>query len=524
LKSSYANYSYLLRIVILFILYFTTARIGLSLDAVSNFATLIWLPTGISIAALLIFGYRLWPAVTLGAFFANLVNGASPMVALGISVGNTMEAVTAVYLLRRFIGFQNTLNKLKDVTGFIIIASILSPVISATIGVGSLLIGQVITSTAFFGTWLAWLLGDMISALLITPLILVWYEKPKVRLRPKRVIEIGGLLSLLIVVAAIVFRGFLGVEKINLPLTFLVFPPLIWASLRFSQREVITTIFALTILATISTIEGLGSFGSSNLTSSLLFLQSFIGTISITCMILSAAISERNQLERRKDDFIHTASHELKTPITTIKGYTQILAKLFRKDSKPKIYLTRMEYQVDRLTGLINDLLDISRIQTNKLELHREIFNLTELIEGVSQDMKQISKKHRITIKSTSQQFILADKFRIGQVLINLISNAIKFSPSNAQIIIRTERKKGMLIVSIQDRGVGIPDENLEKIFEPFYKSDGQSRNSYAGLGLGLYISSEIIKRHGGDMWAESPQKKGSTFFFTLPLKHNERG
>src|SRR5947199_7367290 len=162
--------AYLGDILALFAIYFTTARLGLSLNAVSGFATLVWLPSGIAVAALLLFGYRLWPGILLGAFLVNLFNGAPAFVALGIGLGNTLEALVGTYLLKR-TGFSLALDRLRDVLVLVLLAMPLSAMVSATIGVSSLFLGKVVTFASYYPTWRAWWIGAVVSILMVTPFL-----------------------------------------------------------------------------------------------------------------------------------------------------------------------------------------------------------------------------------------------------------------------------------------------------------------------------------------------------------------
>lgn len=228
-------------------------------------------------------------------------------------------------------------------------------------------------------------------------------------------------------------------------------------------------------------------------------------------------ISERMELERRKDEFISTASHELKTPITTIKGYTQILYNYFEPDEKASYYLKKMDAQVNRLTTLVNDLLDVSKIQAGKLEFDIEAFDINELVEDIVEDLAQTTERHQIVVDSKGDGTVRADKYRISQVLINFLSNAIKYSPQADKIFVQTQSTAETVSVSVQDFGIGITKSNLSKIFERFFQIGSHIRPSFSGLGLGLYISTEIVKRHGGEIKVESEKGKGSTFIFILP-------
>lgn len=229
-------------------------------------------------------------------------------------------------------------------------------------------------------------------------------------------------------------------------------------------------------------------------------------------------ISERMELERRKDDFIGMASHELKTPLTSIKVFTQLLQKQFGEYLETSKYLGRMNDQVDRLTLLINDLLDVSKIQAGKLSLRYEPFLLQELIEEIIENMQPTSPNHTIHLAKSEDIQIIGDRDRLGQVLVNLLSNATKYSPDNKEVNVWVSKQEDQVTISVQDHGIGIGQEHLHKLFDRFYRVYDADEITYPGLGIGLYISHEIVKRHGGSMHVESVLGEGSTFSFTIPL------
>jgi len=506
----------IVRIIILFVIYFITARIGLTLDAVSGFATLIWLPTGISLAAVLLYGFRIWPGIFLGAFFANFFNGAPAPVALGIGVGNTLEALMAAFLLKK-VNFDYSLSHLLDALMLIVVAAITSTMISATVGVSSLLLGGVISHSDYQSTWLAWWVGDMLSNLVIAPFLLVW-SIPS-RFNSKSIIESVLSILILIIMGIGVFGGGFGVDTNHLPITHLLFPPLIWITLRLGIKETTLATLLLSTIAVLATMAGFGPFISEDLSLGLLFLQSFIAVVAATTLILNSLISEKRSFEKRKDEFIGIASHELRTPLATVKGYIQIMQSSFQKSRKINlgIYLSKMENQIDSLTRLINDLLDVSKIQTDKLDLRIEKFNILPLVKDIIRDMQRLTPEHKILLEGNTEAVIFADKYRISQVLMNLISNAIKFSSENKKIIVRIHESKDSISISVKDFGPGIPGADHKRIFERFFQA--AKTDSSSGLGLGLYISSQIIKKHQGKIWVESKVGKGTTFTFKLPLK-----
>lgn len=236
-------------------------------------------------------------------------------------------------------------------------------------------------------------------------------------------------------------------------------------------------------------------------------------------------ITERKALERQKDDFLGIASHELKTPVTSIKAYGQVLELIFRKkgDIKAAEQLTKMDAQVDKLSNLIGDLLDVTKIQSGRLQFHEEYFDFNELVNEILDEMQHTSEKHQLIKKLDKTKSVFGDRDRIGQVITNLISNAIKYSPHADKIVIATKVKSQDVTLSVQDFGVGIPKEKQDKVFEQFFRVSGPKQDTFPGLGLGLYISSEIIKREGGRIWVESTEGKGSTFCFSLPFKAKKR-
>jgi PAS domain S-box-containing protein len=232
-------------------------------------------------------------------------------------------------------------------------------------------------------------------------------------------------------------------------------------------------------------------------------------------------ISERKELEKRKDEFISIVSHELKTPITTLKGFTQLLKRQLEKQGmdEPVISLSKMEKQINNLTKLIEELLDVSKIQVGKLAYAEEAVDIDVLIHDIAETIQHISPTHMISIQGASRRKILGDSDRLGQVFTNLITNAIKYSPEADTVDIDIVSSQDSVIISIRDYGVGIPKEHRSKIFDRFYRVYDDTAKTFPGLGMGLYISHEIIQRHGGEITVESEEGKGSTFTVTLPFQ-----
>lgn len=231
-------------------------------------------------------------------------------------------------------------------------------------------------------------------------------------------------------------------------------------------------------------------------------------------------IDEQKQLQRQKDDFLGIASHELKTPVTSIKAYAQVLGAMLAKEGEHKKaeMVLRMDAQINRLTNLIGDLLDVTKINSGRLQFNKTWFDFNEALQETVEDLQHTTQKHKLIQKFSKTGKIFSDKDRISQVITNLITNAIKYSPHTDTIIISTHRENNEAIVCVQDFGIGIPEDKKDRVFEQFYRVSGNKQHTFPGLGLGLYISSEIIKREGGRMWVNSIEGKGSTFCFALPV------
>jgi signal transduction histidine kinase len=229
---------------------------------------------------------------------------------------------------------------------------------------------------------------------------------------------------------------------------------------------------------------------------------------------------ETLELMNKKDEFISVVSHELKTPVTSLKIYTQILhdESIKEGDTKKESMLARMGIQVNKLISLINDLLDTYKLQDGQLKYVKEDFELNELVKEIVGKMQKIKNTKKIFLQTEGLFEVHADRDRIGQVLSSLLSNALKYSDSGDEIIVKTEKQNGKVICSIRDNGIGIAPDQQAKIFERFYRASGENLHTYPGLGLGLYISKEIIEKHNENIWVESNEGKGTVFYFSLAL------
>jgi PAS domain S-box-containing protein len=228
-------------------------------------------------------------------------------------------------------------------------------------------------------------------------------------------------------------------------------------------------------------------------------------------------VTNRRKLMKQKDEFISIASHELKTPITSLKASIQLLNRMKNDPSSPMFpkLIEQAGKSLQKLNSLVNDLLNVNRIAQGQLSLRKTTFNLAEMIEECCQLVH--STTHHVDIKGNLDLMVYADEQRIDQVVVNMVNNAIKYATDSKQIDIIIEKIDGAAKVSVKDNGPGIAAEKIPYLFDRYYRAD-YSGVQFSGLGLGLYISADIIKKHGGEIGVDTEPGKGSTFWFTLPI------
>ncbi len=234
---------------------------------------------------------------------------------------------------------------------------------------------------------------------------------------------------------------------------------------------------------------------------------------------LREEIEFRKVAEQKKDEFISIASHELKTPMTTIKGYIQMVERSLDKNdiATVRTRLHKVQNQVEKLNLLIADLLDISKIESGKLKFNRQYFCFDHLLDHVIEIMQTSNPEIKIIKQNSLEQKIYGDEMRLEQVVINFFTNAIKYAPDSHQIEIKSELRGEELYFGVRDFGIGMSEEHRKKVFEKFYRIE-ETSSRFQGLGIGLYICQEIIDRHDGTIGVDSIENEGSEFYFTLPL------
>src|SRR5438874_1097941 len=316
-------------LVVLAAVYFAAGKLGLKLADVNASATAIWPSTGISLAAFLILGYRVWPAILAGAFLVNLTTAGSAVTSLAIAAGNTLEGVVGSYLVTRFAAGKQAFQRAQHIFKFAVLAGMVSPMISATVGVTTLAVAGLASWKIYGSIWSTWWLGDAVGGVVVTPLVLLWCENPRVHWSREQITELALLFLGLFSTGWIVFGGRFDFSVKNYPLEYLCIPFLVWAAFRFGRRKAVTAIFALAAIATWGTAHGFGPFARVSQNTSLLLLQAFIGVMAVTSMALAAEFSEH----KRADEYVRQLA--VTDPLTGLANYRRLLDAL---DSEIKRY------------------------------------------------------------------------------------------------------------------------------------------------------------------------------------------
>ena len=518
--------------------YVIVAHAGLSFDALAGFATLVWPPTGIALAALLLLGYRYWPGILIGASVANLIAGAPVAVALAIGGGNTFEALLAVYLLRRVPRFTTTLETIPAVVGLIVLAGMVSTMVSATIGVGALYLGDLVAAAQVRETWRAWWVGDLVGALLVAPVLLVWSEVPRTRFRTHWSEKVALGAGIVVVSLLTFFNELPWIPTLMTPFhqADLLLAVLIWAAFRFGQRGVVSAILLLSVAAIGATTMGFGPFVVPGLRESLLSLQTFMAIVATTFLLLGAAMAERRaaldrareltevaeRADRAKSDFLAVMSHELRTPLTAIAGYAELLRSGIYGPlaGSQRKAMDRIERSERDLLGLIDAVLTFVKLEKGELMVRSEEVPVTDAFDAVEPLIGPDVREKRVVVERAlagPRLAVQADRKGLEQILGNLVSNASKFTADGGVITLGAERVDGRVRIWVRDTGVGIADEDMHRVFQPFFQVESGTTRRFGGIGLGLTIARDLAHRMGGDVTIAPAEGGGTMASVILP-------
>src|SRR6266481_2667801 len=380
---------------ILAVIYFIAGKLGLMLASLHASASPVWPPAGIALAALILLGYRAWPAIFVGAFLVNVTTAGNVATSFAIATGNTFEALVGTWLVNRFAGGTNVFDRLQGVFKFALAAGI-STIISPAFGVTSLGVAGFADWTNYGAIWLTWWLGDATGDLVFTPLVLLWSVASKRRWNKKEAAEVGALLLLLVVLSGVVFGGWPAVSTRNYPIVLIFGPIVIWTAFRFTQRETATGIFILSAIAVWGTLHAFGPFVRETENQSLLALQWWTAVLSITAMALSAAMAEGRRVEqelqqqkvvvetasRTKDHFPVMVSHEPRTPLTPVISALESLETEPAQTDGDRSVEPKSDLEPEITHLLLIDVAGYSKLSNNEqIELLQELNQIVRSTE-----------------------------------------------------------------------------------------------------------------------------------------------
>ncbi len=618
------------------LIYIVIAKWSLTFATVQANVTAIWPPTGFTIAMFLLLGKSVAPAVFLGAFVTNVTTEGSILTSLGIALGNTLEGLVGAFLVSRFAGGINAFKLPSWVFRFALFAGIVAPMVSATIGVASLYLGGYLILVDPFVVWLTWLLGDMGGAMIVTPLILLWYTDPSLTILVKRPKRIIFAMAILCAASFLVFANIF-------PYVYLTMPVLLFIAYSFSPRETISGVVVVAIIAIYATINRSGPFWdmSKNMNEALLALQIFLGILSMTKLMIAVSLSrereqeelvhetdrwyktliekstdavtlidadtrvlytspstervlgyapsefvgltgitrvhpddltsvlkilakvvatpsepvrtefryqhkdgrwiwvqttgrnllhdptihaivinyrditEAKEFEQAKDDFIMIAAHQLRTPVSSIRWNAELLLR--SKSKLPQAAAKGIQAILDSthaMVGLIDELLEMSKIITGQVAYKPELLEVTKAIKNEIKMVLPIAKANRVRISfrppPTAVPKMNIDERRFSRVMQNILSNAIKYSNPNGTIAVSIDMMNRDLVITVSDDGAGISKEDQQNLFKKFFRTEYARKRDPNGKGLGLYAVKQYMDSWGGRITVTSPRKDGS--------------
>jgi signal transduction histidine kinase len=519
----------LLQLAVVALAYWLAAGASLRLALVHGQVTPIWPPTGIALVAILVFGRRVSPAIFLAALAVNLPIGPSPLGAIAIAAGNTLAPLTAAAFLKR-AGFRIELDRLRDAAAIILFGALVAMTVSATVGSSVLVLAGAVPADSFWSTWAVWWTGDAMGVLLVAPFLLSLLpnvSSPAMTLRTAAALI--GLLAGVGVLTFVLFQN-------RLRLEYLVFPLIMLAAWRFRLRGSAPAALIASGVAIWAAVQGTGPFGTETLIEKMITLQVFNVCVAVTSLVLTAFVESHERAEemtrlyvsakaasQTKSAFLNMAAHELLTPLTVLDGYLSLLSggTVGHPPESWKAPLGILMSKTRELERIVDELLTASSLEVIPPRLEREVLDLRKVVDEAVERVRPRADLlgADVTVSQPRRPVpVEADPDKLGRVLDDLINNALTYTirPPSLRIGLSTRSRRA--IVRVEDNGVGMSEDERERIFGRLYRVD-DPQVVVPGIGLGLYISRQLVERYGGSLVVErTAPGVGSVFALTLPL------
>jgi signal transduction histidine kinase len=357
-----------------------------------------------------------------------------------------------------------------------------------------------------------------------------------VRIVPSRVVESIGVVLLVAAATMLVFAEPGGTPRGPISYAYLFFPPLVWVALRFDQRGVSLATLVVAAIAVAGTVLGRGPFIRASLSQSLFAAQVFLAVTTTTFLILGAAIVQQRQTQedlrhardlaaeanRAKSDFLAVVSHELRTPLNAISGYAELLQMELRGPvaEEQRDFLTRIQLSAAHLLSLIEDVMSFAKLEAGRLSLVTQNVAVKDSLDSMESLVAPEMRRKGLTLARVpcdGDMRATADPEKLRQILLNLVGNAVKFTPPGGRVTVGADRSNGTVRIWVTDTGIGIPADQIARVFEPFFQVERGTTRAYPGLGLGLAISRDLARAMRGDIQIESVSGRGCTATLTLP-------
>jgi signal transduction histidine kinase len=510
--NSIRGVSYVGSLVAIGAIYLVLAKGGLALASIHPSSTPIWPPTGVALAAVLLWGYRTWPAIFTAALIANATTAGSVATAIAIAAGNALEAVVGAYLINRWSGGCRTFSSPDSVAKFAVICVVIATPISASIGLTSLTIFGYIEQKSFADAWITWWLGDVTGALVIAPVIVLWASSRYHDFACHAFLETVGVLTTAAVVGLIAFSPLIEQTPGRDPLGFLAIVPMLWAALRRGPRDTATVALVLAGITIWGTLKGGGPFTTADLNASFLLVLMFLISITVPSLLLSADVEVRKKAEERlrrarvelerkvaertqelelasaaKSRFFAMASHDLRQPLHALGLFVAQLRTPLEPAERART-IERVDATRKEMDEMFNSLLDISRLDAGMLIPNITEFPIGRLLQKSETAFDQATREKGLRLRvRPSDAWVRSDAMLLERILLNLISNAVRYTLQGG-ILVGCRRRGEMLRIEVYDTGPGIPEDQKQNIFGEFFQVPAPEQNRCGGLGLGLAI------------------------------------
>lgn len=538
MKYSELDSDFFARMAGVVVLYFVAAIAGLQFAVVGSTVTLVWPSSGIALVVVLVFGYRMAVGIALGALLANAWMGLPILMACGIAIGNTLEAVMGAWLLTRFGDMHRRLDRYRDILALIILAAMVSTALSAVIGVTTLTLGGVVPIGNTASVWLIWWLGDMMGVLMVAPPLLIWLSHPRPVLSTQQVAEALGLLTMLLIVGSLVFGAKELAGHGYYPASLAVIPFVVWGALRFEYFGATLVGLLVSAMAAWGTAHGTGPFVEISKMGSLIGWSIFANLMTMTGLLLavSSAAQRRaqaalivaldeltlqkslaEQANKAKSSFIAIASHDLRQPLHAIALYVAALQPTLAGRSAAST-LDKIQSCVTGMENLCSTVLDVSKLDAGVVVPEIMCVPVQSLLDVLYNDFcheaSAMGLKLRLRYGNAS---VSSDPVLLARILRNLIVNALRYT-EHGGVLISARRHQGAIRFQVWDTGCGIAPEHTTSIFKAYFRVDHPLRGSQSGQGLGLYIVDRLTHLMGLSLTVRSHLGRGTVFSVDVPV------